>query len=684
MDERFASRYGIVDACLDYLRLDHHAKKTEWLIAAMHSPASRVADGTCLPLRDLSLFYDKDGTHVAASLDLERFSVDKEVYFASSTLDEGGYVRIVPYSGDIERAPGIGDLLRRGATAKVDVLVPDIDAFEATIREFTPRSSSEHYILPSQRESMDGARFALAGDSLSDYVHSRVDRWLREHADSATARWFDPIAPSVPVRSPPPDELVGKWRAVLEALRLGDRRLDDVQVKACLDGLACTVQLLLGPPGTGKTNTTAAAVMLRLAHRPRRKLFFLSASTHTAVNELASRIQEVVPSFRKAADEAGMAYNVPCVLRLSSDENAEGDFVSTENSYRMMEMMSKGNLVLCGTINEVLKAARSLGVGSVMFADGLIIDEASMMVFADFLALATLVAEDGEIMLAGDHMQLAPITSHDWEEETREQVVRLTPHVSAYRAINDLAKRTPAGAIGRSALSITYRLTPELTHLISGVYEDEGVKLVSRKAQEAKGREIASLEDLWRNKGVFLVVHGEASSRKSNEFEARLIRDILASWKVEEHEVLPNTVSVITPHRAQRGLLKNVLNPEFAYHIKLIDTVERLQGGECETIIVSGTQSDVGTISGNAEFILDLNRTNVIFSRAQERLIVVCSRSLLDSMPADIDDYESSWLWKHLRSVCDTTALEVPGYPYRVEVRVPGEFWYGKGKSGKL
>jgi hypothetical protein len=682
---RFASRYDVVDACLDFLRLDHHSSKTEWLIDAMHSPASRVADGSCLPLRDLSLFNDEEGTHVGGFLDLQRFSVDKDVYFASSTMDQGGYVRIVPYSGDIEMAPNIGDLLRRGVTAKIDVLVPDADAFEATIFEFAHRgASSEHYILPSYRESMDGARFALAGDSLSDFVHSRVDRWLREHGDSRTARWFDPTSPAVPVRVTPPEESIKKWRAVLDGLKLGDKRLDEAQAKACLDGLSCTVQLLLGPPGTGKTNTAAAAVMLRLASRPRKKLFFLSANTHTAVDELTSRILEVLPLFRRAADEAGMRYNIPCVLRLSSDKDADGEHVHNDHSARMLEALERGDLVLCGTVNEVLKAARALGVGSVRFADGLIIDEASMMVFADFLALSTLVGQDGEMMLAGDHMQLAPITSHDWESETREQVVRLTPHESAYRTINDLASRTPPGAIGRSALSITYRLTPELTHLISGVYAEEGVDLRSRKGQDAKTGSIASLEDLWKNKGVFLVVHDEAFSRKSNEFEGRLVRDIMAAWKVPDDEVRPKTVSIITPHRAQRGLLKNLLNPEFGYHIKLIDTVERLQGGECETIIVSGTQSDVSAINRNAEFILDLNRTNVIFSRAQERLIVVCSRSLLDSMPADIDDYASAWLWKHLRSVCDTVAMEVPGYEHRVEVRVPGRFWGGtaNGKSG--
>jgi len=157
----------------------------------------------------------------------------------------------------------------------------------------------------------------------------------------------------------------------------------------------------------------------------------------------------------------------------------------------------------------------------------------------------------------------------------------------------------------------------------------------------------------------------------------------MAARGVEEHEVPPATVSVITPHRAQRGLLRSVLERDFRYHLKLIDTVERLQGGECETIMVSGTQSDAGAITGSADFILDLNRTNVIFSRARERLIIVCSRSLLDSMPADIDDYASSYLWKHLRSVCDTVVLKVPGYEHEVEIRVPGRFWGHLDRSGR-
>ncbi len=676
IEARFEGRYDIVAASLDFLRLDHHVKKTEWLIDSLRSPSARVAEGTCLPLKDMFFFEDKGKSFAGGSLDLERFSVDPKVFFSSCTVEEGSFVRIAPYSGDVDAGQSVRDLVSLGVTGHIEVLDPVNGAFKASIiPNYGKDAAVSRYVPLSFPKQVEAMAQTLVGDSLANFARARIDKWLSRHTDSRTARWFDPEAPAVPVRVPPSPESLRLFEQALRTMKLRDHALDDVQVQACLDGLSCTVQLLLGPPGTGKTNTAAAAILLRLAARPKKKLFLLSANTHTAVDELTGRIREALPFFRRAADEIGLEQHPARVLRLTGDAPASDEQLGLWDTPRLRAEMEQGDVVLCGSVNELLKVAEKMSEQEPFHADGLMIDEASMMVFPDFLALATLIAEEGEMMLAGDHMQLSPITAHEWEEESREQVVRLSPHESAYRTISNLCSRCPPEAIKRSALTVTYRLTPELTHLISGVYEGEGVTLRSEKRADRKGAGIASLKDLWSNGGVFLVVHDEALSRKSNEFEAALIRDILRSRGAEEHQVPPKTVSIITPHRAQRGMLRNLLKDEFGYHLKLIDTVERLQGGECETIVVSGTQSDTGAISHNAEFILDLNRTNVIFSRAQERLIVVCSRSLLDSMPADIDDYGSSWLWKHLRAVCDTTVLQLEGYEHRVEVRVPGQFW---------
>ena len=70
------------------------------------------------------------------------------------------------------------------------------------------------------------------------------------------------------------------------------------------------------------------------------------------------------------------------------------------------------------------------------------------------------------------------------------------------------------------------------------------------------------------------------------------------------------------------------------------------------TVIVSATASDPAAISTNVEFILDLNRSNVAFSRSQDRLIVVCAESLLDYIAPEVEFYESAMLWKSLRALC--------------------------------
>src|SRR5437588_12286967 len=123
-------------------------------------------------------------------------------------------------------------------------------------------------------------------------------------------------------------------------------------------------------------------------------------------------------------------------------------------------------------------------------------------------------------------------------------------------------------------------------------------------------------------------------------------------------------------------MLRACLEP-YADAVTIIDTVERLQGGERPTIIVSGTESDPQAIGAAASFILNLNRANVAFSRTQERLIVVCAETLLDHIPPELEDYESAMLWKSLRNLCGRIVFhtDVAGYAVRVMaplIRQPG------------
>ena len=167
---------------------------------------------------------------------------------------------------------------------------------------------------------------------------------------------------------------------------------------------------------------------------------------------------------------------------------------------------------------------------------------------------------------------------------------------------------------------------------------------------------------------VYLAVDFDhVASRRSNMLEAAVIVRLLAAARLGEGEV-----GCLTPHRAQRTHLTEVL-ASFRSIVSVIDTIERLQGGERRVIIVSATASDPVTISARAEFLLDVNRALVALSRAQERLIVVVAASLLDHVPADREDYLAARLWKALRELCPACAGETTEENYKVRLYLPPE-----------
>ena len=76
------------------------------------------------------------------------------------------------------------------------------------------------------------------------------------------------------------------------------------------------------------------------------------------------------------------------------------------------------------------------------------------------------------------------------------------------------------------------------------------------------------------------MVHNERQSRKSNGLEADIIEAILDAGIPQPQA----SIGVVTPQRAQRTLLTSRIGQNAA--VDVVDTVERLQGGEKPTIIV--------------------------------------------------------------------------------------------------
>jgi len=148
-----------------------------------------------------------------------------------------------------------------------------------------------------------------------------------------------------------------------------------------------------------------------------------------------------------------------------------------------------------------------------------------------------------------------------------------------------------------------------------------------------------------------LIVHDEAESFQSNLVEASIVQALVQNAQSE-------SIGVITPHNAQKGLLKNLFSD--GSKDTRVDTVERYQGGEADFIIISSTVSDPDYVRSESEFLLNLNRINVAISRMKKKLVIVASRSIFEFMPQDARDYDKALLW---RGISETVAFTAGSKP---------------------
>ena len=110
-------------------------------------------------------------------------------------------------------------------------------------------------------------------------------------------------------------------------------------------------------------------------------------------------------------------------------------------------------------------------------------------------------------------------------------------------------------------------------------------------------------------------------------------------------------MGVVTPHKAQMGLVVQELRRTFPDHDpqliwSAVDTVERFQGQERDVIVASFGLGDPDLIRAEDEFLYSLNRFNVMASRARAKLIVLTTRSLVDHLSDDADVLNESRLLK--------------------------------------
>ena len=473
-------------------------------------------------------------------------------------------------------------------------------------------------------------------------------------------------------------------RARLETLGYA---LNTSQWAAWEQALSRRVGLIWGPPGTGKT-ATVRAVLAGLAEdsavsgKPLR--IAVAAGTYTAVDNVLSGLE---PGLRENWPETE-------VRRLRSRGRQAPDWlpascdVDTSDTGQLQDtavtLAGPGTTIVAGTTEQLYRLiSHAAGTAGPLF-DVIVLDEAGQLDVAHALLVLAGAAPEASLVVAGDPKQLPPIHAADPPAGLEPLVGSVYGFFRDWHQIPD----NPLTVNYRSnsdivALARRAGYPPNLTAYHPGLrlrYAPGTAGDVVRPSEWPSGLPFsADLADIARpDRPVACLTYPEGVSGQWNQFEADTVaalvwwystrladgldgqagpaRQAPPASDIVQPERLWKNIGVVTPHRAQRARVIDRLAGVFAtpgadpatpaWIAGAVDTVERFQGQERDIIIASYAVGDPDTVAEEAEFLHDLNRFNVLATRAKAKLIVIASRELVAHISGDLQVIRSSELLK--------------------------------------
>lgn len=495
---------------------------------------------------------------------------------------------------------------------------------------------------------------------------------------------------------------LGTVRSNLELNFLWDGyNLDSSQWGAWEEALSRRFSLIWGPPGTGKSRTVRAiilgAVLSALAEGKLLRLL-VTAHTYTAIDNVLLAVERELEGIRPAKPYE--IYRIqskwhPVAVGLEGKHPDVKNLVlntmkpSPEVKDLRKRLEKPKGIMIVGCPPQQLhnlaiagkrKSSRQPQHTVRQWFDLALLDEASQMDVAQSTLVFTKLADGGSCVLAGDDLQLPPIQQADPPEELEDVVGSAYNYFRQhhgiepssldvnYRSNSTIVEFTKIAGYSEKLTSNSPNLklnllsdvprqkpqgwpdelywSPEWEKFLEPdypcvcfVYEDK----LSSQINDSEAGAVASL--LW-------LLQGRMADKLKNERQPDGTFDTEGSNALYTPKGFWNKgVGVVTPHRAQMAKIVHHLQRVFPAHSPedirgAVDTVERFQGQERDVIIASFGLGDPDIISTEDEFLFNLNRFNVLTSRARAKLIVFITRSLLEHLSNDVDVLKESRLLK--------------------------------------
>ncbi len=452
--------------------------------------------------------------------------------------------------------------------------------------------------------------------------------------------------------------------------------LNDSQYDAVCACASAQLSIVWGPPGTGKTDTLVAFLHATVREGKRRKIL-ISGPNYRTVEELARRLAEHL------GEDAAVAGDFFWIYSRHRDPATPPE-VDAHLNLKVIKLGSDDNEELIGSITDddrvtVVATTAHIAERLVPLVSGdkdtvlaelfdlVVLDESSQVPVTLALRPLTGLRADAQVLIAGDHLQMPPIHALD------------PPLDAEYLVSSILTYLIDRFGVPRQELLINYRSNRDLVEYAKTLgYPADLEAFHSAKDLQTVGSIEAAIAALPAHlpktdayaslldpaKRVCTLIHDDPVSSQANEFEAGLVAGLAfcirhsMAMELDTGDSGPRTefnddtffdlgIGIVTPHKAQKALVVRALigafpNADPAKVYAAVDTVERFQGGERQTIIVSFGVGDTDVIEGEEAFLLQMERTNVAVSRAMAKCIVLMPESLAYHLPSDRKAAETS------------------------------------------
>lgn len=404
--------------------------------------------------------------------------------------------------------------------------------------------------------------------------------------------------------------------------------------------------LLWGPPGTGKTSMMIKHIVGHLLKHTEENLLLL-AYTNRAVDEICEAIEHLEFFNNKPIQEAYLRIG----SRYSTAQKFQPQLLNnkTEKVTKRQELLDilRSHRIFVSTVSSIGGKPELLKIKNF---ERVIIDEASQILEPNLVGL---LPHFKQFILIGDHQQLpAVVTQSPSDSAVADEELQA---VGLHNLRNSLFERLYKRCIENdwdwayAQLSHQGRMHADIMdfpnqHFYQGTLKILPEEITFREIQlqgidYKLNSDITPLEQqLTQSRTLFYSTPVDALSGNSkiNQYEAQKIVELVIAfqniYRVNQRELTPKCIGIITPYRAQIAQIKKALaetNEDYSW--LSIDTVERYQGGARDIILISlctNSSSQLESLVSLSDEGVD-RKLNVALTRARRHLIVVGNAELL-------------------------------------------------------